>query len=329
MAVTIHPLTPPPLSELAPVISRALKQNFTHASAQIIQCPDLRQPPFGLAAPGLCGDPVIADVGGQANLFPTPNFNAKFSLLSLAKDMQMSPERGFVLGAGAAPWQDIGHNAELAPNLSWAARTGERADFREEGSLDVVNGTRVVEVVQGAEKGEETAEAIKCRHSPTANCALMVNLFGCRGETGPVMKVTARTRIGVESFTNAIRAGLRQHYGEDRQVSLGGVFLLKAGRAKFHVMPDFPRPEELPFTDRKKLENEWLRYHTCEAPIVCLTVFHSADLEGLGLRMEHTHCFDLDGGRKGGHYHYDLDGGDVEYEAYLNVAETLYRIDRP
>ncbi|KAL3482737.1 hypothetical protein BJX62DRAFT_221260 [Aspergillus germanicus] len=158
----------------------------------------------------------------------------------------------------------------------------------------------------------------------------MANLFGSSGVAGPVMKVTARARTGAHNFTNAIRHGIQAAYGDSRPVSLGGVFLLKSGSAKFHVMPDFPSQEELPFRDRKQLEQEWLKYQTCKAPVVCLSVFHSADPEELGLRMEHTHCFDLEGKEKGGHYHYDVDdGGDVEYEGYFNVAEVVYRIDRP
>ncbi|OJJ07257.1 hypothetical protein ASPVEDRAFT_46607 [Aspergillus versicolor CBS 583.65] len=325
MTVTITPRNPPPLSELAPIIERALSQNFTHASASVTPCPDLRNAPFGLAARGLCGAPRIADVGGQPNLFPTPNFDAKFDLLALARDMQMDPAKGFVLGAGAAPFQDIGHNAELAPNLAWRGQ-GLSPDLSDGDSLHVTNGTRVVEVLQS---NSTFGEAIKCRPSPSTNCALMVNLFGSSGDPGLVLKVTARTRTGVENFTNTIRAGLLQAYGDSRPVSLGGVFLLKSGRAKFHVMPDFPPAEELPFKDRKLLEQEWLRYQTCEAPVVCLTVFHSADPENLGLRMEHTHCFDLEGDEKGGHYHYDVEGEDVEYEAYLNVAQSVYRINRP
>ncbi|KAL6229635.1 hypothetical protein BDW75DRAFT_92979 [Aspergillus navahoensis] len=326
MSKTTTSRNPPPLSELAPIIERALQHNFAHASALVTQCPDLRRAPFGLAAPGLSGNPRIADVGGQANLFPRPNLDAKYSLLSIARDMDMSSQTGFILGAGAAPFQDVGHNAELAPNIAWGAREGGKAvDFEKLGPLDVVNETRLVEVIQGQE------DLINCRRAPSTNCALMVNLFGSSGLPGPVLKVTARGRTESASFTNAIRAGLLKVYGESRPISLGGVFLLKSGSARFHVMPDFPAPEDLPFKDRKTLEQEWLKYHTCEAPVVCLTVFHSADPEGLSLRMEHTHCFDPEGSRKGGHYHYDIeseDGEEAEYEAYLNVAEVVYRIDR-
>lgn len=321
MTVTKHPRNNPSLEDLAEVIQRSLEDNFNHATASVVQCPDLRQPPFNLAAPGLSGNPCIADIGGQPNLFPSPNFKAQYSLLALAKDMQLSPAEGFLLGAGAAPFQDIGHNAELAPNISWKSKV-ESPEFEDPNSMTITNMTHVIQVNQGGSPSCETL--------PSTNCALMMNLYGSNGHTGPVLKVTARGRIGELNFTNCIRLGLHAVYGDTNPISLGGAFLLKSGKAKFHVMPDFPAPDQLPFRDRAQLEKEWLTYHVFKAPVVCLTVMHSADPEGLGLRMEHTHCFDAEGEIKGGHYHYDvMDGEEVEYEAYLHPAGVLYRIDQP
>ena len=322
MIVTKHPRDPPPLDELATIIQKALLSNFKTASVAVVECPDLKQAPFNLAASGLSGNPRIADIGGQQNLFPQPNLDAKYSLVSLAQDMEMSPSAGFVLGAGAAPHQDLGRNAELAPNLAWR-KAGNSPSFEDPDSLVIENGSRVIKV-------DESREPV-CEHASTTNCALMINLYGSDGDTGLVLKINAKARMGEKNFTDAIRYGLREVYGDARPVSLGGVFLLKSGKAKFHIMPDFPPEDQLPFRDRAQLEREWLSYHVFDAPVVCLSVMHSADPEGLGLRMEHTHCFEVDGDRKGGHYHYDIPDGDeeVEYEAYFNVASVVYRIDRP
>lgn len=307
------------MGELATIIQKSLGSNFANATARVVDCPDLREPPFNLAAAGLSGNPCIADIGGQANLFPTPNLNAKYSLLSLAKDMQMLPTGGFIIGAGAAPFHDIGHNAELAPNISWSSEA-DVPEFDIPSSLRVVNRTRVIDV--------NTEGLSSCQHATSTNCALMMNLYGSTGDPGQVLKISARGRTGDLNFTNCIRLGLRDFYGDSNPISLGGVFLLKSGKAKFHVMPDFPK--DLPFRDREQLEKEWLTYHVFDAPVVCLTVMHSADPEGLGLRMEHTHCFDAGGSRKGGHYHYDVPSEEeVEYEAYLHPASILYRIDPP
>ena len=89
-----------------------------------------------------------------------------------------------------------------------------------------------------------------------------------------------------------------------------------------HVMPDFSK--EPLHQDQMK---EWLKFYEVEAPLVCLSTFHSHD-PGLALRMEHTHCFG-EGGANGGHYHGDVKGEEVEYEGYFNLAECVYRIDQP
>ncbi|KAJ5669154.1 hypothetical protein N7462_010224 [Penicillium macrosclerotiorum] len=318
MTVTANPRNPPPLNELAPVIEKALQANFIDATVSVVQCPDLRQPPFHLAGPGLSGDPCVADVGGQKNLFPRPNLDAKFAFRSLAADMQMSEEEDqFLIGAGAAPFHDTGYNAELAVDIY--CQSGKHVDFDEVKGDRVTNGSRIIQV--------DADGSPLCQPISSLNCGLMVNLFGSKGQAGPVLKITTRARTGEKNFTDCIRLGLAEHYGDDIPISLGGVFLLKKGRAKFHIMPDFPKPENLPFKNRDEVEN-WLTYHVFEAPVVCLTVMHSSDPEGLGLRMEHTHCFETEGNRKGGHYHYDVLDGDeeVEYEAYLNVASTVYKI---
>ncbi|KAH9892116.1 hypothetical protein F4778DRAFT_750916 [Xylariomycetidae sp. FL2044] len=178
-----------------------------------------------------------------------------------------------------------------------------------------------------------------CARTDSTNAALLVNLFGSSGDRGPVLKISARGRTGPDNLISCVRRAVHEHYGDDRQVSLGGAFVIRRGTARFHIMPDFPPPEKLPWKDVKEID-DWLHYHDFAAPMVCLTVFHSADARGLGLRMEHTHCFAAEGEdlNRGGHYHYDLrptgDGEgeedeEIEYECYLNTAKILYRIQPP
>lgn len=177
----------------------------------------------------------------------------------------------------------------------------------------VVNETRFVRV-DGEERGV-------CERLDTTEFGLMANLFGCDGSEGDVLKITAQGRTGSLNFTGTIQEALKAHFGE-RTVSLGGVFLIRKGKAKLHVMPDF---SNTPLESREEVER-WLRYFDVAAPLVCLSVFHSSD-PGLGLRMEHRHCFSGHG--EGGHYHDDVTPDEVEYEAYFNVAKVIYRIDRP
>lgn len=202
----------------------------------------------------------------------------------------------------------------VAPHLSW------------EGGFDKVhNLTRSARLLYS---GPDHEAAVSCPVSASTECALMMNLYGSHGLPGPVIKVTAKGRKGdFASFTDFMRLALRDPYGEDRQVSLGGVFVMKKGKAKYHVMPPLPPFSELPFKSQAALDG-WLSYHNFDGPMVCLVILHSADPEEIGVRLEHTHCFSNER-NEGGHYHYDLGGDEVEYEGYFNTIKTFYQIDKP
>ena len=113
------PLRPPSLEELVEVLTPALDANYKESTVSVATCPDLRQAPFHLAAQGLSGRECIADIGGQPNLFPEPRLETKYSMISCARQMGMSQERGMLIGAGAGPWFHLNTNSELAPNFSW------------------------------------------------------------------------------------------------------------------------------------------------------------------------------------------------------------------
>jgi len=305
-SVTKTPLIPPPLQDLASTIKDGLQSNFTSVSVTVTPCPDLRQAPYNLAASGLSGNESIADIGGPPNLAPSPKLDRKYSLLEMTVLMDLPKEHGFVLGAGAGPFHVVGVNCELAPNLAY-----------EDGGKVIRNLSHYAKVT---DEGKCLCEKIT-NIDPSTDCALMCNLFGSEGLPGDVIKITASKRTGPKNFTQTIQDALKARYGE-QPVSMGGVFVINQGRANLHVMPDFPQQ---PFRDRADVD-KWIRYYEMNAPIVCLSVFHSFD-PGLGLRMEHTHCFSEHG--DGGHYHCDVSPEEVEYEAYFNVAKAIYRIDRP
>ena len=80
------------------------------------------------------------------------------------------------------------------------------------------------------------------------------------------------------------------------------------------------------------------------APLTCLSVLVSHDpvgnpqclqllstdllfLQGLDLRVEHTHCFSDHG--EGGHYHYDTTPDEASYVGYYVPGEYIFRIGRP
>ncbi|KAH8734280.1 hypothetical protein BGZ61DRAFT_442343, partial [Ilyonectria robusta] len=308
-------LLPPPLKELELAIHNGLKQNFSKYSVQISTSPDLREAPFYLAGPGLSGDVRIADVGGQANLRPSPNFDSKYDLLAISELMDMSQDGGVLIGAGAGPFHVLGRNTELMPNIAYGSATAD-------GKLH--NCTRYAKVT---DDGTVCCERIEPTES--TGFGLMCNLLGCNGESGPMLHIKAKGRLQKANFPESIQNAIREAYGE-KLISLGGVFVIHTGKTKLHVMPDFPGK---PFDDEKDV-GSWLKFFDTDAPLVCLSVFHSGNQQDWGLRTEHTHCFAVDGqdaDKRGGHYHHDLDETmeEVEYEGWFSVADVLYRIDQP
>jgi hypothetical protein len=320
-------LSPPPLPELANIIAKGLTKNYAHSSCKVQSTPDLTQPPYHLAAPGLSGSPRVVDIGSPANLRP-PNLTKKYDLLRIAKLIDLPESQGLLIGAGAGPFYTVGKNCELAPNIAYSDRGGK-----------VVNRTHYTKLELGSD-GELVPQCLQIEEESTG-FALMANLYGSQGLPGPVLHITATIRTGSHaSFTDAIQDAIQQHYGADHPlISLGGVFILKRGKANFHVMPDFPGPDE-PKLDSDAAIAKWLRYFDFDSPVVALSVLHTCGqdvVKGLGLRTEHSHCFSeaedgsKEGTGRGGHYHYDVEETKevVEYEGWFNAAEWVYRVDRP
>ncbi|KIW17230.1 hypothetical protein PV08_04421 [Exophiala spinifera] len=329
-------LSPPPLHALAEAITSTLSSNFSSSSCTVETPPDLTLPPYHLAGPGLTGSPRVVEVGDPSYLVRS-DFSRRYELRAIASQADMSPTSGLMIGAGAGPFFVLGQNAELMPNFAYgtaAAPPGEPSTTAAASTM-TRNRTHYAKITS-------PSDAVSCCPLPSSsNLGLMCNLFCCDGEPGPCLHVKARSRTGPLNLTQAIQQGLKSAFGDDRLISLGGVFLIRKGKARLHVMPDFPAQ---PFRDHDDVV-KWLRFFDMEfddgdgsdaGPLVCLSVVHSGDDKGLNLRMEHTHCFTEAGDgsaetTKGGHYHYDVDDTkqEVEYEGWFNVAESVYRVDYP
>ena len=65
------PLSQPPLKYVAAVLEAGLKENFAEASVTVVECPDLREAPWGLAGSGLGGETRVLDIGGVPYLMPS------------------------------------------------------------------------------------------------------------------------------------------------------------------------------------------------------------------------------------------------------------------
>ncbi|CAG9994390.1 unnamed protein product [Clonostachys byssicola] len=317
-------VTPPSLEELASSIASGLPSNFVDASCTVETPPDLTQQPYNLAGPGLTGNARVVDIGGPPYLLPSPDASKKFDLLTISRQTDMTPSTGLIIGAGAGPMDIVGA-AEWIPNFAY----GTAAGTHESGLMAIRNRNRYAKV-----NGSDRLYCCPLQHS---GFSLMSNLFCSDGVRGPCLHIKARSRTGSLNFPAAIQAALGKTFG-DKFISLGGVFLVRKGTVYLHIAPDYPAE---PFGTFASVD-KWLRYFDVPSgenegtPLACLSVLHSGDDGDLDVRPEHTHCFTADRveegeTRKGGHYHYDIEETKdvVEYEGWFNVAETVYRIDKP
>eukprot|EP00050_Salpingoeca_kvevrii_P020573 m.100177 g.100177 ORF g.100177 m.100177 type:complete len:306 (+) comp8922_c0_seq5:90-1007(+) len=284
-----------PLATIAAALEDILRGNFATADVTVVDCPDLREPPFRLAAAGLCGSPRIADVGGVPNLVPSVDRSKIYNLRHIACEIGLP--NAFFLGAGAGSHRLTGVNSELMPNTNLATN----------------------EIHSRYAKVSQTGEAV-LSHYESNEFSLLCNLLASEGKTGKVLHVKAHRRTGDKNFVSCMREGLFERFAEP--IGLGGVFVIKQGHAKLHVMPDFSKD---PLESEKKV-NDWLKFYDASAELTCLSVLVSRD-PGLDLRLEHTHCFSEHG--DGGHYHCDTTPEKAEYEGYFVLAEQLFRVDRP
>ncbi|XP_038215461.1 ester hydrolase C11orf54-like [Zerene cesonia] len=300
------PLYTPPLEEVAEVLSRGLRKTFESVSVSAEECPDLRKAPFDLTTSGLTGNAKLIELGGPPYLVPLVQRDKIYDLAALLRHLGRDP--ALLAGAGAGPWPYIGVNCEGIINM--AVRDGS-----------VEQGTRIVSVTPvGAAKGSGRFLQQQLPNNETRT-ALLGNYLLSEGKPGKVIKVEVKKRIGPSNFITAIRETLKEHYG-DKVVGLGGAFVLRAGKVKHHVMPDFSSSPLCSDSD----VDAWLHYFEMSAPIMHVGTLVTGDM-GLDLRVQHFHGYSAHG--EGGHYHYDTTPAEAHYEGYFALADAVVRLDRP
>lgn len=291
----------PSLQEIADVLNVSLKSNFNEVQVEVVDCPDLTQQPFTLANKGLHGSSRLIEVGGPPYLLPLVQRDKVYDLRDIAQLADL--DAAFVVGAGAGPFPYAGANCEGMININIF-----------DGKVD--QHTRIAKV--NTQDGSAVQERLP---NGETRFALLGNFYASEGKPGQVLKVHAKKRTGEDDFIASIRKGLASHYG-DKIVGLGGTFLLKAGKAKQHVMPDFSKT---PITTDEGV-NEWLNFYNMSAPLIAIGTLVTGEYD-LDLRVQHFHSFSHHG--EGGHYHIDTTPETVEYLGYFNTGDYIYRIDKP
>ncbi|XP_037049611.1 ester hydrolase C11orf54 homolog [Bradysia coprophila] len=293
----------PPLEEVTLTLLDGLKSNFGEVTVEVVNCPDLQRAPFHLACNGLSGSATLCEIGGPPYLLPLVDRTKLYDLREISRKLLKSGEI-FSIGAGAGYHPYLNENCEGIYNMKI------KADNDTDGSSSYFV----------TKKSSKECNLIPVPHDET-RLALLANIFMCEGKPGPVVRVHCKQRIGSDDFIGSIRKALALKYA-DKTVGLGGVFLLKQGKAKQHVMSDFSKT---PICTEEEL-HAWMNYYEMPATLINLGTLVTNDSD-LDLRLQHFHSFSKS--VWGGHYHIDTTPDIVEYEGYFNVGERIVRIDRP
>jgi len=299
----------PPLEELAQVLSDALRTNFANVDVQVVECPNLQDPPWNLVAPGLCGQPRVADVGGVDNLHYVKNNGSKYKLDEIARMAEL-PDAKLVIGPAAGSSGCVGLNCELVANVN-------------------LKDQKFHSVYAAIPNPPTPDSSFVVGNYPHNEVGVLANLLLSDGLPGKVLQVRVSKRNGEENFVSCMRAALMHRYGVAPSnrggvaVALGGAFQILNGEIKGHVMPDFPGIDLL----NSDAVDSFLKFFHMHSPLTCLSVFVSNDVREVGFRLEHTHFFSDHA--EVGHYHYDLTPDSVEYWGYFIPAEKAYRIGKP
>lgn len=188
-------------------------------------------------------------------------------------------------------------------------------NFKVNSDGTINQGTRIARV-----KGVEETCDVHQLPSDETRASLLGNVLISEAKPGKVVHVNCKVRIGSDDFITSIRKTLASQF--QGSVGLGGVFLLKSGKAKQHVMRDF---SETPIQTELEL-NTWLKFYEMPAELINLGVLITDEAD-LDLRLQHFHSFSTTGW--GGHYHNDTTPDMVEYDGYFVVGEKIIRVDKP
>jgi hypothetical protein len=139
-----------------------------------------------------------------------------------------------------------------------------------------------------------------------------------------LIEIDVRQRLTDEheeenNFISVIRRSLKQYSKEP--MALGGIFRVEKGTVKAHIMPDFVNED---LTTKEQVE-QWLKFYDMQAPLNCLSVLLTEDIDNAGFRLEHSHFFSDHG--QAGHYHYDITPKEVHYHGYFIVCEEAIIVD--
>ena len=222
----------------------------------------------------------------------------------------MKNEQTLVIGPGAGDLTHLSVNGELAFNMT----------------LDQYN--KILTQRSYSSVISNDGAACQSLYEPTT-CGPFQHVMissNDQNSSGILIEIDVQERLTAEheeenNFVSIIRRSLKASSKEP--LALGGIFRIEQGTVKAHVMPDFLDEDLL----TKEKVDDWLKFYDMQAPLNCVSVVLTEDIDNAGFRLEHSHFFSDHG--QAGHYHYDITPKEVHYHGYFLLCNEAVIVDSP
>ncbi|CAF1310269.1 unnamed protein product [Adineta steineri] len=297
-------------------IENELKQVYKQVKIRLVPIDeinkiDLSAEPWNLAASNLGNNGIFCQLGGPKNVEFKQGHSICFDISSVLDQLHIKNEQTLVIGPGAADQNQVLINGELVVNMT----------------LDQYNKVITQRSYSSLVPEEKNEPCQNLYESKTCGPFqhLMISSID-RKKSSIVIEIDVHERLSDEheeenNFISVIRRSLKQHSKEP--IALGGIFRIEKGTVKAHVMPDFLNED---LTTKEQVD-QWLKFYDMHAPLNCLSVILSEDINNAGFRCEHSHFFSNHG--QAGHYHFDITPKEIHYHGYFTVCNAAVMVDSP
>ncbi|CAF2900281.1 unnamed protein product [Rotaria sp. Silwood2] len=294
-------------------IENELKQVYKQVKIRLVpndevNTMNLSAEPWNLAGANLGTNGIFCQLGGAKNVEFKQGHSIRFDISSVLDQLRIKNEQTLIIGPGAADGTYLCCNGELVFNMT----------------LDHYN--RVITqrsyssiITKEEQPYQNLYQAKTC--GPFQH--MMISSIDHTKST-ILFEIDVQERLSDENeeennFISIIRRSLKQYSKEP--MALGGMFRIEKGTIKAHVMPDFANEDLIV----KEQVDQWLKFYDMQAPLNCLSVLLTEDIDNAGFRLEHSHFFSDHG--QAGHYHFDTTPKEVHYHGYFILCNEAVIVD--
>ncbi|KAG5348365.1 CK054 hydrolase, partial [Acromyrmex charruanus] len=311
MKLTSINLYVPEQTELATALQNELSSDFEEVTVEWVDCPDLTQEPFNLAAPGLCGDTTLLDIGGVSNLFPFPTedkiFKSKIYFKNILQKLDRIQSDNLIIGGGQIKQSNT--LGELIMNASFSPAENEMTTVKNKSNFAYIKTARKKFVLESLT-------------DPNPYCNMYGNFFVSKGLREQVLKVHVKHRTG-RDFIFSLQHAIKRFSKFSQIIGFGGTFIVKNGKAIYH---NIKNNWQIPIIEKKHVCHG-IKYGKIQtSPMVAFATFVSTDRhKNTYFNQWHVH---VKSNTNGGYYHEsEPNNSNTEYLGYFSLATKLYRIN--